>query len=483
MFKLIRRVLPVVVALTAVVATPAAVAQDPFPDFGKRFTQYAGNPLLTLESINPWNFPRPGEPYSAIPGTVHPDVLYFPEGKGGYKFWMVFTPYDGWNQGPNPPNNQCPPWTNNECPPAPWRTPVSYWERLTLVRSNDGINWTKAGIDIGVNPLFSPADPSIPCPQGYGEYHSDPDLVYAENKGPSGESWFLYFASSCEHDVIELALSHDGIHYTRWPHPVIPWENGHVVDGFPVAGPTVVYDVSVGTFFGWYFNPPITPGGISFATSTNGIDWTPASTPNCSPYGCWSNGVVRPGSASCEGGITHPDVIKKGSEFWMYYQAQPGDLYHDLMIRRATSTDGIHWTKDPTAILSKYQPQPPLQACATTNVMPTQWTFWKRTEPAPTPTNVTMFYRPSAVVVGDAMYLYFGGLDKTSSRRGRSLRSSSSRAGTCRRLQHRTTRTSMTSPMMNMLLSSTRCTRIKSALAAGRAHIALTAMRLAPSYQ
>src|SRR6266496_4134550 len=108
MFKLIRRVLPVVVALTAVVATPAAVAQDPFPDFGKRFTQYAGNPLLTLESINPWNFPRPGEPYSAIPGTVHPDVLYFPEGKGVYKFLMVFTPYDGWIQCPTLRSKQWP---------------------------------------------------------------------------------------------------------------------------------------------------------------------------------------------------------------------------------------------------------------------------------------------------------------------------------------------------------------------------------------
>src|SRR5512139_654952 len=62
---------------------------------GTSFTRYPGNPLLTIETCDPWdgNGP-PADPLYQIPGSVQPDVLYFPEGMDGYKFWMVFTPLD-----------------------------------------------------------------------------------------------------------------------------------------------------------------------------------------------------------------------------------------------------------------------------------------------------------------------------------------------------------------------------------------------------
>ena len=56
--------------------------------FGTDFTTYAGNPLSTLESCDPWD--AGDDITKQIPGSVHPDVLYFPEGLDGYKYWMRF---------------------------------------------------------------------------------------------------------------------------------------------------------------------------------------------------------------------------------------------------------------------------------------------------------------------------------------------------------------------------------------------------------
>src|SRR5262245_59621474 len=127
--RLSRRLLPAVsLGFAALLPAGPVLAQNPFPDYGKRFTQDSGNPLLTLESSNPWNFGL-GDPYTALPGTIHPDVLYFPEGQDGYKFWMVFTPYEGFAQG-GP--STCPPYAQSECPPYPWSDPIQYWERLTI---------------------------------------------------------------------------------------------------------------------------------------------------------------------------------------------------------------------------------------------------------------------------------------------------------------------------------------------------------------
>jgi S-layer family protein len=389
------------ITLAAAVLPLHVLAQDPFPDFGRRFTQYSGNPLLSLESSNPWNFPRPGEPYDALPGTIHPDVLYFPEGQDGYKFWMVFTPYEGFAQGGT---STCPPWSQEECPPYPWSDPIQYWERLTIMRSNDGVNWTGTGI---ANPVISPE--AGPCTWNdawdHG-VHYDPDLVYAPGRGPDGESWFLYFAvvNYCSGArYIGLAMSKNGVEWEKFG-PVMPLG----------ATPSVVFDHTgfSPTFYAWYLVNNAEGGKLGFATSPNGIDWTPYCP---SGSGCWTYPVFEPIPGTCDqGGITHQDVIKRGNEFWMYYQASPhaSGLYHDLMIRRATSTDGINWTRDPGAVLSTSKILTDWPACPTSNPVPPDWTFWDRSGPAWTPSAVTLLYRPSAVPVGDAMYLYFGGLNK-----------------------------------------------------------------------
>jgi hypothetical protein len=432
------RVLMVVAALLPPVAVEA---QLPFPDYGQRMIQYSGNPLLTLESNDPWVF-GPGS-QDALPGTIHPDVLYFPQGEDNFKFWMVFTPYDGFDNPPFPycepfypfPTPQCPcgpyaTYPDNECPPPPWASPLQYWERLTIVRSHDGINWVTTGI---TNPVISPdtgcthtgycppGPPPVPCTWDQG-VHYDPDLVHAPDGDPQTDDWFLYFAvaNPCmapEFNPIGLARSSNGKVWNKIG-PVTPGEEA-------LATPTVVYDSAAnngqGQFYMWYVHDHSNLGGmIGFATSPDGVTWTPVPTPDCPSRDCgWKNAVLKPDFAYCEGGLSHPDVIRVGNEFWMYYQVQAprlppaAPLYHDMMIRRAVSTDGINWTKDPAPILSKFA-SADFSGCDTANVMPDQWTFWDRFGPQATPATVTMFYRPSAVAVGNAMYFYFGGLDKES---------------------------------------------------------------------
>jgi hypothetical protein len=132
--------------------------------FGTGFTPYVGNPLSTLESSDPWD--ADGDPLKEIPGAVHPDALYFPEGMDGYKFWMMFTPAP----------------ETGSVPPGGSGSPDYWWERMTLVRSNDGINWEKT-TDY-TNPVISPGAPG----EWDDDWHADPDVVYAPGAGPSGES-------------------------------------------------------------------------------------------------------------------------------------------------------------------------------------------------------------------------------------------------------------------------------------------------------
>jgi len=323
---------------------------------GASFAPYANNPLLTIESSNPWNA-TPGDVTKQIPSAVHPDVLYFPQGMDGYKFWMVFTPY---GQAPSgiPPA------------PNPSMTPDWWWERNTLVRSNDGIHWVKTA-DYA-NPLVAPG------PDDWDLYwHADPDFVYAPNKGPNGESWFLYWTGcgpqTCANGV---ATSFDGKHYTKI---------GPIMPGW-TRSPGAYYDQTTGIFHMWYNWGSFEVG---YATSTNGVDWTPYNPTN---PGQWGYIVYRstPGTYD-QGGVSHIEVIKYQGVYHMYYNAMPTASYGGLVIGHATSTDGIHWTQYPTPAMT-----PANQS----------WQFTDGTTKA-----IQSLYRASAVIVDDTMYLYYCGTD------------------------------------------------------------------------
>ena len=124
--------------------------------------------------VNPLSIPD----YDAT-GVVHPDVLYFPEGKDGYEYWMVYTPY----------------------PPEPEENP-------SIVRSHDGKNWTAEGIS---NPVI---------PEGadgtWNDFENpDPDFLYVA----AYDKWFMVWdggQTAYQSRRIALAYSDDGKTWTQY---------------------------------------------------------------------------------------------------------------------------------------------------------------------------------------------------------------------------------------------------------------------------
>jgi len=128
--------------------------------------KYPENPLTTISK------------YGAD-GVVHPDVVYFPDGKDGYKYWMTYTPF--------PPNSE---------------------ENPSIVRSNDGINWTDAAIS---NPVIKPGLPGT-----FNDLENpDPDFVYVSNYN----KWFMVWDpgdQATDSRKIALAYSSDGKTWTQY---------------------------------------------------------------------------------------------------------------------------------------------------------------------------------------------------------------------------------------------------------------------------
>ncbi|RMG94891.1 MAG: T9SS C-terminal target domain-containing protein [Chloroflexi bacterium] len=87
---------------------------------------------------------------------------------------------------------------------------------------------------------------------------------------------------------------------------------------------------------------------VGYATSNDGINWTKYDDPNTTapPYE-FSDPVLPHGGAGefDEGKAWTPSVLPTASGYELWYAGDPGGLSHK--IGYATSSDGIHWTKDP----------------------------------------------------------------------------------------------------------------------------------------
>ncbi|WP_300685010.1 hypothetical protein [Chryseobacterium sp.] len=154
---------------------------DPVPNNNKN---YAGSPdyLTDIGTINinvlaNGNYPGQNKPSFikdiSAPnyGYCHPDVQYFPDGFNGYKYWMVFTPYNG-AVGADPDSKR--------------------YENPTIVVSNDGLSWSPpSGISNPVQRTVSDADsfPENPKEPRQG-FWSDVDWMYQNGK------FLLYYRGS-----------------------------------------------------------------------------------------------------------------------------------------------------------------------------------------------------------------------------------------------------------------------------------------------
>lgn len=141
---------------------------------------------------------------------------------------------------------------------------------------------------------------------------------------------------------IGRALSPDGVAWTRDPDgPVLDPGGSGAFDASGVRQPSVVFD---GTTWHMWYAAGVTPVGgtfgvtgsrIGYATSSDGVAWTRQN----------GGGPVLSGEAGewDRDGVAMPAVLHEGDSFEMWYVGAFGD---SIAIGRATSADGVTWTRD-----------------------------------------------------------------------------------------------------------------------------------------
>ena len=230
--------------------------------------------------------------------TVHPSVLFFPDGWNGYKYWMAMTPFTDQDDDVETPE---------------------------ILACDDGVNWVvPAGL---TNPIVA-RDAAAP--------NSDTCLFYNE---ATDELWCYYRKTDlATYDKIYLKKSADGIAWGGTGQGILVL----TMSLAEALSPTVV---KVGaTYHMWYVNSLDSPNTINHRTSMDGENWGAEESTNL--YGGMPSGWMP----------WHLEVrwISERSEYWMSLTLTNSDVNwgtgNQLMFAR--SIDGINWYLHPIIILS-----------------------------------------------------------------------------------------------------------------------------------
>lgn len=171
-----------------------------------------------------------------------------------------------------------------------------------------------------------------------------PRVVIKEGPG----SYKMWYEGAPEGNAASVgyATSSDGLRWTKYPkNPVLsprePWEGG-------VRGEISPNGVLLegGIYKMWYHSYLKGLRRIGYATSRDGINWTkypgnPVLEPG--PVGSWDDKFV-----------SEPRVVRVGDTYMMFYwgESLKGTPSRWIQrIGRATSPDGIRWTKDPQPVV------------------------------------------------------------------------------------------------------------------------------------
>jgi hypothetical protein len=281
----------------------------------KHFVKYFENPL---------SIPS----YNGTDGVVHPDVLYFSNSMDGYKYWMVYTPLE--------PDTK---------------------EQPTIMRSNDGVTWTDAGIS---NPVLH-ARNAVWDKSNL----ADPDMLYVADYN----KWFMVYMGADSGDFsranfkIALAYSADGKTWAEYhgasingnANPVIlsgsdsggaAWErNGTLSD---LAYPTLLYKND--TFYLYYgVANPNNMGPIGLAT----FNWDNSENSVTNFHRYASNPIINlPADSDYNIGCGHSDVFYYNGFYFMYVLRgkEPPQYYGGTDLVLLSSADGISWTNQGMAL-------------------------------------------------------------------------------------------------------------------------------------
>jgi predicted GH43/DUF377 family glycosyl hydrolase len=223
-----------------------------------------------------------------------------------------------------------------------------------------------------------------PDPGGWDQFGVETANVV---RRPSDGKYMLYYtgnAMGAPHSYahIGLALSDDGIHWTKHPGPVLTdtlaWEQPFTIGGVTTGGvlePTVL--VEGGVFKMWYVSFGIYQGGwtaVGYATSPDGISWSKQATPVMlpGPAGDWDDAYA-----------SHVHVLADPlGGYHMFYAGGESATGETMRIGYAHSDDGLTWIKSPL--------DPVVEGSAGT---------W----------DAGMTGGPSALIVGNELRLYYMG--------------------------------------------------------------------------
>ncbi len=190
--------------------------------------------------------------------------------------------------------------------------------------SIDGINWTSK-----LNQPVLDKDSA----GTWDDYAIAPGAILKD-----GDIYRLYYNGvrvSYGHHSVGLALSNDGINWTRYPTPVLTGDSSSQYYTFASS----VLKIN-GKYYMYYWTSPITnfnESSINVATSTDGINWTK-----------YSDNPILKVTFSWEGiGIAFPSVIYDNGIFKMIYTNREDDAKATQdSYGLAYSSDGLHWTKE-----------------------------------------------------------------------------------------------------------------------------------------
>jgi hypothetical protein len=229
---------------------------------------------------------------------------------------------------------------------------------LTILTSNtvriDGVQAaTPAASQASIAIHFPPPDDSpILSPGAKGQWDAVsvrfPQVVLYK-----GTYYLFYgtFQTMIAPVAIGYATSSDGLHWTKFAQNPVLSGSGAGFDAFGVTRPVVMVQPD-GTWVMYY-------DGIPAPNNVFGTGIGRATAP--SPGGPWirnATPVLETGSqGEWDAHFLFPDsIVMDGNQYVMYYSA-------GFMVGRATSADGIHWTKynDPTTAGNFTESDPVLQ--------------------------------------------------------------------------------------------------------------------------
>lgn len=198
--------------------------------------------------------------------------------------------------------------------------------RIGQANSEDGIHWTQSTS----NPVLLPG----PAGSWDSEFVMTPGVIFQDgiykmwyrgSNNPNGSGG----------DGIGYATSTNGVNWTKYAgNPVLTVGAAGSWDSGAIWSANVIEDGT--TYRMWYTGMDLVYFRVGYATSSDGIHW--------SKYA--SNPVLNIGSPpSCLdcNAVYYPHVINTGNSYQMWYSASNGG---QNTIGRATSPDGLVWSKD-----------------------------------------------------------------------------------------------------------------------------------------